>query len=352
MAKPQLLYGAYDTGPSHYGLDVISYAQRKLNWSIKYVGNTPTYADVYGLLFDYAIVGGPSSFAHDLDAMILTAAKIKKKPVYVLGDTPRSILRPDIQKYIDHATAIVAVPFDIPLAKKFGYHDAVWLGYPSHWGNPATTKPSKIFTHGEYAKERRSARIFVCGLKDAKITDTMLQCVRDAMTQHKARYYIYFQAHPSEIPETQDAVRRKELLRDPIIEITTRESVPSIMMAADITVCTGGAIAVLEGALLRLPVIYYLDSMVMEHMKKQVNEEIWGPVSAGACIKAFPDMMSFELSRLLNKDVIGMSAREHLRFTQDAAFPEQPSGMDTIAEILAYVHDPVGYIPFHERKKQ
>ena len=347
MAKPQLLYGAYDTGPSNYGLDVVSYAQRKLNWGIKYVGNNATYADVYGMNFDYAIVGGPSSFENTLDAAMLTASLVKKKPVYVLGDSPRSILRPGVKKYVHQAIAIVASPFDIPLAKEFGYKDAVWLGYPSHWGNPTTTKPSRLFEYDDVA-----VHVFVCGLKEAEITDAMLASVVHAMNLRGGDdWCVYFQAHPSEIAATQNPDRRANLLAHPRVrELKTRENVASIMMAANLTVCTGGATAVLDGALLRLPVIYYLDNKVMDYMKKQVNEDLWGPVDAGACQIAEPDTMTTALRLLLDISATGNDFCEHLRLRQEAAFPAQPAGMNTVAEVLSYIQDPAGYVPFDARE--
>ena len=347
MAKPQLLYGAFDTGPSNYGLDVISYAQRKLNWGVTYFGNNPEFN---GLAFDNAyhclIVGGPSSFNNEMDNYILDIAENEGISVYVLGDSPRSILRPGVKEYIKCATAIVALPSDIPLAKSFGYKDAVWLGYPSHWGNPTTTQRSPIFEYDGVA-----VRVFVCGLKEATITDNMLASVIGGMDGRGDDWLIYFQAHPSEIAATQNPDRRVDLLAHPRVrELKMRESVASIMVAANVTVCTGGATAVLDGALLRLPVIYYLDKKVMDYMKKQVNDEIWGPVLAGACEKALPDMMVFALQQLLRQDAIGDWVRENLRGKQEAAFPQQPAGMNTVAEVLSYIQNPAGYVPFDARE--
>ena len=348
MGKPQLLYGAYDTGPSNYGLDVISYAQRKLNWGVKYIGNNATYADVYGMSFDYAIVGGPSSFENNLDAMILTVSPIKNKSVYVLGDSPGSVLRPGIKGFVDGVTAIVALPSDIAPAKNFGYKDAVWLGYPSHWGNLATTKPSDIFTRGECPIA--DVRVFVCGLKEAEITDNMLASVIHGMETLDSSWMIYFQAHPSEIATTQNLDRRAKLIAHPrVYELKTRENIASLMMVMYLTVCTGGSTAILDGAFLRLPVLYYLDAKVMDYMKKQVNDEIWRLVTAGACEITLPSLMSFELQRLLVAGSVSDGARKYLRWKQKAAFPTQPAEMNTVADVLAYIQNPAGYIPFAKR---
>ena len=350
MGKPQLFYGAYDTGPSNYGLDIISYAQRKLNWSVKYVGNNPSYVDVFGMNFDYAIVGGPSSFENVLDAAMLTASVVKKKPVYVLGHSPRSILRPGVKKYVGQATAIVALPSDIELAKAFGYKDAVWLGYPSHWGiDPVKLSISDALNQDDYSPQ--ILRIFVCGLRHAGITDHMLASVIRSILDRGCDSCIYFQAHPSEIETTQDKDKRKWLLSHARVhEIKTRDNVASIMLAADCTVCSGGATAVLEGALLRLPVVYYLDDQVKAYVKSATNEEIWGPVAAGACEIATADSMPSVLNALLSDaDDEQHTACATLYEKQVAAFPDQPLGMNTIKEVLDYIQNPAGYVPFDKR---
>lgn len=354
MAKKQFLYAAYDTGPSNYGLDVIAYAQKKKNWGVTYLGNNPVFENfsaVYGPDYAYMMVGGPSSFYNSMDNYVFyegTRLIDETVQVFVLGDSPRSILRLGVKNDVKHATAIVAVPSDVQLALEFGYKDAIWLeGYPSHWGNPLTTKPSDIFRDGEYARFDACTRIFVCGLKHAEITDNMLACVTQAMTQRGGDYSIFFQPHPSEIQETQDQGRRMILLTHPrVTELRTRENVASVMMASDVTVCTGGATAVLEGALLRLRVIYYIDDLVKEYMRKQVNEEIWGPVAAGACLIAGPDQIPFALEDALGHNAGG---REFLRARQEAAFPLPPAGLNICQEVCDYIENPTSYVPFSQR---
>lgn len=353
MTKPQLLYGAFDIGPSHYGLDIISEAQREKNWGVCYVGNNPKIDidNIVNLIYkpraDYYIVGGPSTFENTLDQAILAFATMGLKPTYVLGDTPRSILRPGIRRHVGQAIAIVASPSDIPLAKEFGYKDAVWLGYPSHWGiDPERVKPSNIFGSG--AGPDSTKRIFVCGLKHAEITDNMLVSVTRGMDQWNGNWYVYFQAHPNEIESTKDAQRRARVLAHPqVAEIRMREKIASIMLVADVTVCSGGSTAVLEGALLRLPVIYYIDNQVMEYTKKQVNEEIWGPVAAGACEMTFADQMHVSLQRLLDNKDDGW--RSLLRGRQELAFPKQSADMNAAHEVLEYIQNPSAYIAFTER---
>ena len=356
MAKKQLLYVAFDTGPSNYGLDVITYAQRKKNWGVVYVGNNSRVGldIVWDLEFDYAMVGGPSSFENGIDIEILDFCKYLEKPVFVLGDSPRSILRPGVKDCVSEATAIVAVPSDVEAARQFGYKDAVWLeGYPSHWGNPMTTPVSEIFQHGPYAAPSGCTKIFVCGLKHAKITDNMLGAVLNGMDECGMEYCIYFQAHPSEIEETKDHARRALLLGHANVrELKTRENVASVMRAADVTVCTGGATAVIEGALLRLPVVYYLNTLVRSYMKQQTNEEIWGPVDAGACIVASWSDMALQLDRLLDTSSVGSSLRGSLRADQEDAFPWQPAGLNICQEVVDYIENPVGYVPFSQRQKK
>ncbi|MDP3770232.1 MAG: hypothetical protein U1A25_03285 [Candidatus Sungbacteria bacterium] len=341
MAKPQLLYAAFDTGPSNYGLDVITYAQRKMNWGVVYAGNNSGVGLdlVWNLDFDYAIVGGPSSFENGVDRQILEFCHDHKKPVFVLGNSPRSILRPGVEGRINHATAIVASPSDVELAKAFGYKDAVWLGYPSHWADPAKMKPSTIFMSDAY--HRAGLHIFVCGLKEAEITDSMLASVIDAAQYEDAT--IYFQAHPSEIEKTKNATRRNELLKHSnVIEFTSRENVASLMLACPLTVCTGGATGIIEGALLRLPVVYYMDDQVMAYMKKASNDEIFGPVAAGACEIATADTMASVVHMLLWDPV----ANAKLRAAQEAAFPHQPEGLNVLEEIFTYIQNPSGYVPY------
>ncbi|MEK9195221.1 MAG: hypothetical protein AAB975_02505 [Patescibacteria group bacterium] len=352
MAKPQLLYSAFDTGPSNYGLDIISEAQCRKNWGVCYVGNNPELDDGLAFKFraDYYIVGGPSAFDNRFDKVILAVSTIGNKPVYVLGDTPRSILRPGVRGHVGHAVAIVALPSDIPLAKKFGYKDAVWLGYPSHWGiDPDNMRPSNIFGSGDGPDSTK--RIFVCGLKHAEITDNMLASVIHGMDQLGGDWYIYFQSHPSEIESTKNTERRARVLAHPRVEeIKTRGRVASIMLAADLTVCTGGAKSVLVGALLRLPVIYYIDNQVMEYTKKQVNEEIWGPVAAGACEMTWASQMHVSLNRLLDEKNDGW--RSLLRGRQELAFPEQSADLNVAHNVLEYMQDPVVYVPFAERQEK
>jgi len=357
MAKKQLLYAAYDTGPSNYGLDIVAYAQRKKNWGVAYVGNNPnvTFSGaVVGLEFDYAIIGGPSSFENGLDREVLDLCCRRGKPVYVLGDSPRSILRPGVQSWVDGATAIVASPADIEPAKAFGYKDAVWLGgYPSHWGNPNTTPVSDIFQHGPYAAPAGCAKIFVCGLKHAKITDDMLGVVLSGMDKRGMEYRVYFQSHPSEIEATKDHARRALLLEHANVrELKTRENVASVMRAADVTVCTGGATAIIEGALLQLPVVYYLDTLVRDYMKMQTNEEVWGPVDAGSCVVASWTDMAMQLDRLLDTSSVGSSWRGLLCADQAAAFPPQAPGLNICQEVLDYIENPSCYIPFSQRQKK
>ncbi len=351
MRKKQLLYAAFDTGPSNYGLDVVSYAQRKKNWGVAYFGNNLTVnLDMpWDLEFDYAIVGGPSSFENGLDHEVLSYCYDYEKPVYVLGDSPRSILRPDVKRYVGHATAIVASPLDVPLAKEFGYKDAVWLeGYPSHWGaDPEKVKSSDIFTRGEYPLA--GIKVFVCGLKHAGITDNMLETTMAAMYECGSDYHIYFQAHPSEIEATKDFRRRELLLEHShVSELKTRENVASIMTAASLTVCTGGATAIVEGALLRLPVVYYVDDLVKPYNQKQSNEEIPGSVMAGACELATEETMGNVAKSLL----FGGPTRFALSRKQAAAFPQQAAGLNICQEVLDYIENSAGYVSFSKRQKK
>ena len=348
MPRPQLLYGAYDKRPSDYGLDIISYAQREMEWGVKYVGNNPTRTDFYGIDFDYAIVGGPSAVENSFDNVLLVVGKVRKKPVYVLGDSPGSVLRPGVKQYVDQAIAIVAVPSDTQHAKAFGYKDAVWLGYPPRWNNPVTVKPCML------AQERYhlGPRVFVCGIEHAQITDNMLAAVLAGMEARGGYWRVYFKPHSSEISATQDQDRRAKLLAHPrVSKLRTWENIASIMMTMSLTVCTRGAPALLDGALLRLPVVYYEDNMVMEYMKERPNEDIWDPVVAGVCEPALSDTMPFMLKRLLDPGKIGGSVRKHLRWRQEAAFPQQLAGMNTVAEIMTYIENPASYVPFHERAK-
>lgn len=350
MPKPQLLYGAFDTGPSNYGLDIITHAQRKLNWGVAYLGNNPAVdvKAVRQLAFDHIIVGGPSSFENDLDKELLNLTwnqknRSQENQVYVLGDSPRSILRPGIKEYIRQVIALVASPSDIECAREFGYKDAVWLGYPSHWNvDPTQIKPSTF-----YECYSAGLRIFVCGLKHAGITDNMLASVIGAMKNKDGK--IYFQAHPSEIEATKNTECRIALLQYPnVIEFKSRENVASVMMACDLTVCTGGATGIIEGALLRLPVVYYMDEQVMAYMKKASNDEIFGPVAAGACEIATADTMTSVISMLLDDPC----AQAKLREAQEVAFPLQSKGMNTVHEVLTYIQDPAGYVPFDQRQKK
>ena len=356
MSKKQLLYAAFDTGPSNYGLDIIAHAQRKKNWGVMYFGNNSGAGrDVaWNMEFDYAVVGGPSSFENAIDREILDYCLDHNKPIFVLGDSPRSILRSGIKGYVDHATAIVAVPSDVDLARQFGYKDAVWLeGYPSHWGNPNTTPVSDIFQHGPYAAPAGCAKIFVCGLKHAKITDVMLGAVLSGMDKRGMDYRAYFQSHPSEIEATKDHVRRARLLEHANVrELKTRENVASVMRASDVTVCTGGATAIIEGALLQLPVVYYLDTLVRNYMKRQTNEEVWGPVDAGSCVVASRTDIAMQLDRLLDTSSIGSSWRGLLHADQVAAFPPQAPGLNICQEVLDYIENPNTYVPLSQRQKK
>ncbi len=355
MTKKQLLYAAFDTGPSNYGLDVISYAQRKKNWGVAYFGNnSATGLDIaWNLEFDYAMVGGPSSFENGIDKEILSFCHDHEKPVYVLGDSPRSILRPGVKGCVDHATAIVASPLDVPLAKEFGYKDAVWLeGYPSHWGvDPEKVKASDVLTRGDYFQS--FIKVFVCGLKNAEITNNMLSATLSAMyCCGSLDWRVYFQAHPSEIGTTKDVRCRANLL-DPIlhcnvVEIKTREDVASMMMAASLTVCTGGATAIVEGALLRLPVIYYVDDQVKSYNKKQSNEEIPGSVMLGACELATKQTMDHVVRSLLSCG----SIRATLSAKQATAFPQQAAGLNICQEVLDYIENPAGYVSFSKRQEK
>ncbi|MDP3778484.1 MAG: hypothetical protein Q8R30_00350 [bacterium] len=350
MAKKQLLYAAFDTGPSNYGLDIVAYAQRKKNWGVAYFGNNPTVnLDMpWNLEFDYAIVGGPSSFENGLDKEILSYCYDHSKSVFVLGDSPRSILRPGVKEYVGDATAIVASPADVEPAKEFGYKDAVWLeGYPSHWGaDPEKVKPSDIFTRGDYPMA--GIKVFVCGLKHAEITDNMLAATLAAVSQTGQNCHIYFQAHPSEIEATKNAERRAGLLDHWYVsELKTRENVASIMTAASLTVCTGGATAIVEGALLRLPVIYYVDDLVKPYNQKQSNEEIPGSVMSGACELATQETMGHVVRSLL----FGGSMRVALSAKQAAAFPQQAPGLNICQEVLDYIENPEGYVFFSKRQK-
>lgn len=344
MAKPQILLGAFDTGPSNYLRELLPEIVSKRNWGVAYFGNNAAAAAgaIDMVDFDYAVVGGPSSFRNELDVAILKSAHDRGKKVFVIGDTPRSILRTGVKDCIADAVALVASPADIDAAVEFGYKDAAWLGYPPHWADPRTIVASTVFESGQYPTAR--IRIFVCGLKEAGIADNMLGSVSKAMQELFAPddYYIYFQAHPSEIPETKDAERRKALLADPrIIEFASRENVASLMMASTFSVCTGGATAVLEGALLRLPVLYYLDDQVATYMMKQVNEKVWGPVAAGACEVATPDNMVSMVKQMLQGSIMP----EALRNKQQSAFPREVNGQavnmgqQTVKAVLDYIQN-------------
>lgn len=333
MAKPQLLIGAYDTGPSNYCRDV-AVEGLKRNYGVVYLGNNPETsfkAMIYVLdedRFDFRVIGGPSSFNNTLDRVILGHTSRRDTPALVLGDTPRSILRPGVKGLVHSAIAVVASPSDVEPAREFGYKDAVWVGYPSHWADPKKVKPANL-NRSEYPW----FLVYVSGLKHAEITDNMLATVLDGLAECGVKYTVVFQEHPSEIAETQNHERRSNLLHSKGVRVlATRESVPSLMMAADISVVTGGSTGVMEAALLRLPVLYYFDTMVERYMKKQVNEELWGPVAAGACEIVNPSTMGYVIN-----DFIGADGRSKLRAKQEAAFPLQPEGVNTLDGIFKFL---------------
>ena len=329
MEKPQLLIGAYDTGPSNYCRDV-AVEGLKRNYSVVYLGNNPNARAeevVCSVQFDFAVVGGPSSFENNLDCAILAVARVRNKKVLVLGDTPRSILRQGVKQEISDAIAVVASPSDVEPAKEFGYKNAVWVGYPSHWVDPKKVKPAVLDQRGLHLL------VYVSGLKHAGITNSMLYNTLEGMWETGVEYTVLFQEHPSEIKETQNPEMRRELLSSPRVKVLqSRESVPSLMLAADFSVVTGGSTGVMEAALLRLPVVYYLDDEVKKYMKKQVNEEVWGPVAAGACEVATPDSMGLVFDELLSGD-----GRAKLKAKQEAAFPLQPEGLNTLDEIFKFL---------------
>lgn len=331
MAKPQLLVGAYDTGPSNYCRDV-AVEGLKRNYGVVFFGNNPAFSTRYENIvedtnFDFLVVGGPSSFKNGLDVAMLDAAHYPNvsRTVLVIGDTPRSILRSGVSGHIDHAIAVVASPSDVEPAKEFGYKDAVWVGYPSHWADPKKVKPAQLDRSG-----LQGLLVYVSGLKHAGITNDMLFNTLEGLWDTGVDHTVLFQEHPSEIKETQNPERRRELLSHPRVKVLqSRESVPALMLAADVSVITGGSTGVMEAALLRLPVVYYLDHEVKKYMKKQVNEELWGPVAAGACEVGTPATMS-----LIFDDFLGADGRNKLRAKQEAAFPLQPEGLNTLAEIF------------------
>ncbi|MBI2056279.1 MAG: hypothetical protein HYT37_02770 [Candidatus Sungbacteria bacterium] len=326
MAKPQLLVGAYDTGPSNYCRDV-AVEGLKRNYGVMYLGNNPEVSAeaIYAYRYNFSVVGGPSSFESRLDQIMLSNAYAHSKPVLVLGDTPRSILRPGVKGRVGNATAVVASPSDIEPAKEFGYKDAMWVGYPSHWADPKKVKPANL-NRADFP----GLLVYVSGLKHAGITDSMLNSIVAGLCVIGVNYTVLFQEHPSEMKDTQDPECRAMLLRQKGIKVLqSRESVPSLMLTADISVVTGGSTGVMEAALLRLPVIYYLNDEVKKYMKKQVNEELWGPVAAGACEVATMDNMTEVLDRLIVGD-----GRIELKAKQEAAFPLQPEGLSTMDEIF------------------
>lgn len=331
MTKPQLLIGAYDTGPSNYCRDVAVEGLRR-NYGVVFFGNNPVFSTRYENIvedtnFDFLIVGGPSSFENDLDVAMLDAARYPNvsRTALVIGDTPRSILRGGVRGHVGHAIAVVASPSDVGPAKEFGYKNAVWVGYPSHWADPKKVKPARIDRSG-----MRELVVYVSGLKHAGITNAMLSHTLGGLWETGVEHTVLFQEHPSEIKETQNPERRRELLSYPMVKVLqSRESVPSLMLAADISVVTGGSTGVMEAALLRLPVVYYLDDNVKKYMKKQVNEELWGPVAAGACEVGTPENLGILFDDLLRAD-----GRAKLKAKQEAAFPLQPEGLNTLEEIF------------------
>ena len=88
----------------------------------------------------------------------------------------------------------------------------------------------------------------------------------------------------------------------------------------------------------------------MEYTKKQVNEEIWGPVAAGACEMAWASQMHVSLNRLLDEK--NDSWRSLLRGRQELAFPEQSADLNVAHNVFEYMQDPVAYVPFAERQEK
>lgn len=325
MAKKQILLEAWDTGPSKYALDIAVQAFGK-NFGVTYFGNNPEIRpDVFeGVAFDCVIVGGPSSIERVRDSDVFDLARRREKPSFVACDVPVSYVRGN-QGVISDATAIVAYPRDVEGAKKYGYKDAVFLGYPSHWAKPNEIKPASLPDNFEGLK------VFVCGNKQATITNNMLESTLNCLDSLGVDYRAYFQFHPSEIKETIQPERRERLLSSKVTLIRGG-SVPELTRACNLSVLTGAATGIPEGALMRLPMIYYTDDLAREYMLKTTNEEIYSVAEEIMSI-ATPETMRNVLENLIS----GGDERERLEMQQEKAFPLQTEGHNTAKEIVDYI---------------
>lgn len=253
-------------------------------------------------------------------------------PWVVVADVHDSWARPAAAGRVGQAVLLVASPVEIDEAKAFGYGRVEYLGGPPVWQEYQSIKPAKI-----QRRDPMSKLVLIGGIKDAAITDRMLEVV----TQGCRAFYLegwefIFKPHPNEDKATADPERRARILGG-LIFIETPARTTNLIPSVDLTVLTGGATDTIAAAYLRAPIIFYEDEDVRTQNAQQFSKPTWFPAEAGTCLKADESNIVQTIATLLFKE-----GAEALRQRQEEVYPLPPKDEAVEQRILKFLSELTG----------
>lgn len=262
-------------------------------------------------------------------------------PWVILADTHDSWARPEAKGKVGSAVLLIASPAEADGARDFGYRDVRYVGGPPFWQEHLAVQPADIGRHHPEDKV-----ILVSGIKDAKLTDRMLNVVIEAGNALLDEWGLIFRPHPNEDKATQDPERRAKILQGTqLIESAARTD--ALVLSADVSVFSGGATETIFAARRRRPVIFYEDEDIRQRNIRQISKPTWFPAESGACLKAGvssgdrtirPTVPMVEAIRtLLTKE--GHAA---LRKRQEEVYPDAPPGEPVETRILTLLTELTG----------
>ncbi|MFH1822203.1 MAG: hypothetical protein ABH830_00710, partial [Patescibacteria group bacterium] len=275
------LFYARDKGPSNYLLLLQSELFERLDWpvcsSFFQIRQAEELLNFKPKILIMSLTSLKDNNEKEAEVEIIREIIKRGHLVIIIADSYGTWGRRRMQKMAKKLSAIVASEEEVQLAKDWGYKDAIYLGIPPLWQGFAATPAA------DFKKPEDAPVIMVGGLKEAHLTDEMLQAVISAMEEIGEKWYLIFKPHPGE--EKKDEERRAEILKG-INIVDTNFRLDNLLSVVDLSIHIAGATATIIAPYLRAPVISYESDDALHSLFETIPLPYWPPSQMGACAKA------------------------------------------------------------------
>ncbi len=265
---------------------------------------------------------------HDLQLLEKTISANPPIPTIIIADTYNTCTRPIIQDLnLQHAIAIVAGPHEIQSAKELGYSDAFFFGGPPIWSDWFSLVPAEINRNDD-------KKIIVVGvIKDARLTDILLQNVVNAIKSLSINSTLILRLHPNEQSDAMNDGRRQEILQDMKWNTAPEFDTERVVVAADLAIFPNRSTPMITAAHMRIPAISFSSDELKTSSIKQSGSSSFHPIDAGAILSATTDT----LEQIIHNLIVSSSDISQLKEKQEKIYPVPAPGKSPAEQIVHFM---------------